>query len=510
MPIDEYDLPIPKGIELYPHQVQGIETLQEQKAWGLFWVMGTGKTLTAILDLWIRRRNGMEMGGLVITTNRNRANWERQVGLYGGGMTAMMAGESDFAEYKGERERLARAPSRGSDRKVYDLVNSQADVNILNAEALVYIGDFLKSRRWPFIIIDESTVIKNHKATRTKTAMALRTDLKRILTGLPDPNGPLDLYSQLEWLEPMIFGGNFYRYQDKYAKILQPSGQRTFRMIIGFKNLKELDRILETRTSKVGDDVLGLKPITWIDHDVPLEGPTLKHYLNLRDELRTWWGNGDELKARLAITQLTRLAQVAGGVLQEGNRVEWIEDNPKVLALDDILAEVLADKTKKAVIFTHYQEEIRQLLKRYKKYQPRAIYGELTTKVTDKAWMEFQEKGDPGQLMIAQPGSGGVGIDLFAAQTCIYYSRSFDYEDYYQSYKRLHRIGQNGTVRVIHLMARLPKTARRSQGVVGDPIGKKKSIDETIANALASKAKTSVMSKKYSLTEVKRMVEETL
>ena len=52
------------------------------------------------------------------------------------------------------------------------------------------------------LAIDESTVIKNHRALRTKNAIQLgkMAKYKRILTGSPITKSPLDLYSQFAFL----------------------------------------------------------------------------------------------------------------------------------------------------------------------------------------------------------------------------------------------------------------------------------------------------------------------
>src|SRR5690606_10464362 len=67
-------------------------------------------------------------------------------------------------------------------------------------------------------------------------------------------------------------------------------------------------------------------------------------------------------------------------------------------------------------------------------------------------WQTFQAKKNP-QVFIAQIGTGGVGIELFAADTAIFYSKTFSWDEYDQSRKRLDRYGQRKKVTFIHLMA---------------------------------------------------------
>jgi hypothetical protein len=58
------------------------------------------------------------------------------------------------------------------------------------------------------IILDESTSIKNLKASRTKSIIKLGqlARFKRILTGSPITKSPLDLFSQCAFLDKKLLG----------------------------------------------------------------------------------------------------------------------------------------------------------------------------------------------------------------------------------------------------------------------------------------------------------------
>jgi SNF2 family DNA or RNA helicase len=72
------------------------------------------------------------------------------------------------------------------------------------------------------------------------------------------------------------------------------------------------------------------------------------------------------------------------------------------------------------------------------------------------------------RLLFAQVETGGIGINLTAARTAIFVTRSWSLEHWLQAQDRLHRIGQAGTVSIISLIA---------EG----------SIDEDISDALEKK-----------------------
>ena len=72
------------------------------------------------------------------------------------------------------------------------------------------------------------------------------------------------------------------------------------------------------------------------------------------------------------------------------------------------------------------------------------------------------------QYLVANPRTGGYGLNLTVSPTIIYYSNSYDLEVRMQSEDRIHRIGQTSKATYIDLVA-------------------KKTIDENIIKALKTK-----------------------
>ena len=84
------------------------------------------------------------------------------------------------------------------------------------------IGEWLgkKFGKNGLIAIDESTTIKNYKAKRTKALVNISEHFKyrRILTGSPVTNSPLDLFSQCQFLGKNMLGfDSYYPFQARYA-----------------------------------------------------------------------------------------------------------------------------------------------------------------------------------------------------------------------------------------------------------------------------------------------------
>jgi len=79
------------------------------------------------------------------------------------------------------------------------------------------INDLLKIQ-WKYIICDESTRLKSRNAKRSRAVMKLRDvpQYRSILTGTPAPNGLLDIFNQFRWLDPRLFGENYYVFRQRY------------------------------------------------------------------------------------------------------------------------------------------------------------------------------------------------------------------------------------------------------------------------------------------------------
>jgi SNF2 family DNA or RNA helicase len=72
--------------------------------------------------------------------------------------------------------------------------------------------DQLQAILWDVIVLDESHTIKNPSAQVTKAVYQLRAKARVALSGTPVMNNTFDLYAQLQFLVPGLFGGqDFFR-----------------------------------------------------------------------------------------------------------------------------------------------------------------------------------------------------------------------------------------------------------------------------------------------------------
>lgn len=436
----------------YRHQRAGADFLARLGSGALFWEMGTGKTAAALAYCEHLRLQcpGVPFHVLVICPNTVKRNWGIEIEKH--------AGHSDYVIPGGSLAERAR------------LVGT-ATYTIVNCEALsLRLAATLRERTWDVVVVDESTRFKTPDAKRTKALHKLVARHRLILSGTPITGKPEDAWAQLEFVQPGIFG-RWWGFEQAYLL------KDFFGSVIGVRP----DRVDELRTKidsvsyrVLKNEVLDLPPKVYEDRVVELSGTQAKAYASMRDELRIELETG-VITASNVLTKLLRLTQVTAGLLGEGASYSWLATpalNAKLGALDELLNEDLAGE--QVVIFGIYQKELEHLWQRYAPSStgldawdsPAIIYGPTPERRRAELIQQFQE--GRRRLLFVQAHSGGIGVNLTAARTAIYYSRSWSLEDYLQSQDRLHRIGQQGTVTILHITAR-------------------GTVDEQIAQALAAK-----------------------
>ena len=319
------------------------------------------------------------------------------------------------------------------------------------------------------VIADESQRIKSHDAQQSKAMHKLGdvAKYKLILSGTPVQNNAIDIFSQYRFLDPTVFGMNFYAFRNRYAIM----GGFSNRQIVGYKDLDELIRKEHSIAYRVTkEEALDLPEQTFITRNIRMNTKDRNLYDQIRRNSFAELESGGQVTAPTVLTKLLRLQQFTGGFIQadEGDKPELVFRG-KLDALEDILEDYVIEAEKKLVVFCRFRPEIdliQRLLDR-RKIRYCSIYGDI--KIDDRGDIVKEFQTNPKvKVFLAQIDTAGLGITLTAADTCVYYSVNFNYAAYSQSLARIHRIGQRNRCTYIHLVV-------------------EKTIDETVLKALAKK-----------------------
>lgn len=463
------------------HQTIALDRMKERKHYGLFMEQGTGKTWCLLADAERLFQEGKIEALLVIAPNGVHTNWIRR----------------EIPKHV-SAPHIARAWRSGAGKRqteyICEVFEPRKGLRIfaINIDALITKKGFAITENFltmfkAMVVVDESSRIKNPSAGRTKAVMALRryAHCVRIATGTPITNAPVDVFSQMEFLQSGLLGTSNYRaFFAEYAELMKPDHPMMQRMIERnprvaraqvvardasgrpkWRNLDKLQRLLEPHTYRVRkDECLDLPPKIYQSHYFSLSLEQEKAYKLMEKEQRM--SLGEELIAVQALSAGIKLQQITSGfVLHEGAPHYVSKDNPRLGALMDLIE----DLDGQFIVWARFREEIRAITEIFKasKIPSVSYFGETSSADREIAIDQFQS--GTARAFIGQQQAAGMGLTLTAAQTAIYYSNDFNLEHRLQSEDRCHRKGTKGSVVYIDLVA-------------------EDSIDETITRALQHKS----------------------
>lgn len=457
----------------YAHQLTALEKSEGRTEYGYLMEMGTGKSKVAIDDAARLFRAGEILGLFIVANKGSYLNWAtKEIGIH------LPDDIPRTIRYWDGRVKFHGTPSLSRDEDTLDIF-------VMNIEALAFprsykeAEDFLKQCPSIFVL-DESSKIKNHTALRTKVACKLGklAKYRRIMTGSPITKNPLDLFAQCQFLRPGILGfTSYFSFRAHYADLFQmDAGNRTFKIVKGFKNLEELNKKLSEFTYRVTkDECLDLPPKVFSTLDVELTPEQKALYKQLKEEAMAEFGDGGVTFAPLAITRILRLHQMICGHLPDQNGDSQEIPSNRIRMVMDWLEET----TGKITIWACFIPDILALEKAIA-----AVYGEDSVVTYYGATKNRAEVIDafengPVRFFIGMPKVGGYGNTMVSSHTVLYYSYDDDLDSHSQSQERTHRIGQKNTVSYTYVMARgtvdekIAKANRAKRQIAGEILGDK-------------------------------------
>ena len=460
----------------YQHQLTALEKSWNKETFAYFMEMGTGKTKVLIDNMAMLYDKGKIDGTLIVAPKGVISTWYAQE------LPAHLPKHIEHTSV------LWQANINQKQKTKLDTLfelGEELHIFIMNVEALstekgrVFAAKFLRSHK-SMMVIDESTTIKNPKAKRTKNIIGLSklSKYRRILTGSPVTRNPLDLFSQCEFLDPYLLNfASYYAFRNRYAEMRQVNiAGRMINLVSGFKNLGELSELLKPFSYRVlKEDCLDLPPKVYMKRTITLTTEQEKIYEQMRKEALATL-NGKTVTTMNALTQLMRLHQITcGHFAADDGTIQEVKNN-RLNELMDVLDEVEG----KAIIWAHYQYDIKKIIKEIKKvYGPGSVvdYYGLTPQDQRQKNRERFQKPNGTRFLVGTPATGGYGITLTQAHTVIYYSNGYDLEKRLQSEDRAHRIGQKKTVTYVDLIAedtvdnKIVKALRKKVNIASEVMG---------------------------------------
>ncbi|MFB7302642.1 DEAD/DEAH box helicase [Heyndrickxia sporothermodurans] len=408
--------------ELLPYQIKAVEKLSKIKVGALYMEMGTGKTRTA-LELIARRYNAGKV---------NHILWLCPCSV----KTTI---KREIIKHADHIEHLTICG--------IETLSSSIRANV-ELRRLVQNKDV-------FLIVDESNLVKNHKAKRTQNIMWLAEECtyKLILNGTPISRNEADLFAQWMILDWRILG---YRSYWSFANNHIQWDDKVRGKIKSMLNVDYIVRKIAPYSYQIKkEECLDLPRKTYGTVYYELDNKQMDHYHYCAHELLF---EVDELEPHTIYRMFTGLQNVISGIainLENKNfgRNMFFKDpleNPRI----QTLLEVLDRLNEKVIIFCKYTHEIDDLVKvlnnKYGAGSSVKFNGDVSQKERQENIRKFEYSA---QFFVANKMTAGYGLNLQFCNYVIYYSNDWDYATRVQSEDRVHRLGQNKNVHIIDIVA---------------------------------------------------------
>lgn len=481
--------------DLYKHQEIALERYCKASAIPLFFDPGTGKTRTALLIAAAKYAAGEIDSLLVIAPNGVHKQWATEE------IPKWISDVNTTVQWK-------------KNKKLF-FIDGALNIVCTNIEQFSTKTRYLDYVEWvnshrAMIVLDEATRIKNPKAIRTqrllyefntvirrgKTILKSepKTVARAILTGTPVTNGPFDVWSMFEFLQPGYFGINWYGFQNKYGMFhaIQVNG-RVIRILINEEawhqikaatsfemanalygvNLSTYDMIKSQdhyegpfkNVEQLRDQMLRIAMFVKIEDCIDMPDRVYNRKLldmspeqrRVYDELETYYittYKDEKVEAKSKLTAYIRLQQIASGFVSSEqvpedeledpppNKITWFDDLPK---MDQLLVDCeeivgsIENPTGQVIIVCHFSAEAERI---FDSLQAAGYHCCLQTGWKKVGSIDGFKQGKYS-VMVANIRVISMGFNL--QELChhmIFYSNTFSLEDRIQVEARIYRAGQ--------------------------------------------------------------------
>ncbi|HZA34845.1 MAG TPA: DEAD/DEAH box helicase [Vicinamibacterales bacterium] len=428
---------------LRPYQQVGVRWLSLLSGLGLGACladdMGLGKTMQVLaLLLVMKARAGREdtrRTSLLIAPASLLANWAAEIEQFAPSLNAIIAHPSAMssAELKAlDGDRIAGV----------DLVITSYG-SLLRVPALLAVP-------WRLAILDEAQAIKTPGAKQTRAAKQIDAKARIALSGTPIENRLGDLWSIFDFLNPGLLGTG-----KAFSTVTRQLSSRSHNPYAPLRALVRpyILRRLKTDRSVIAD----LPEKTEVRAYCHLTRTQAALYQQAVADLEAELGRAEGMKRRgVVLASLMRLKQICNHPSQWlGDRV-WNEaDSGKLARLREV-AEVIAAKQEKVLVFTQFREMTAPLaafLESVFRRPGLVLHGGTAVGKRQPLVRQFQED-ERVPFFVISLKAGGAGLNLTAASHVVHFDRWWNPAVENQATDRAFRIGQTRNVLVHKFVCR--------------------------------------------------------
>lgn len=316
-----------------------------------------------------------------------------------------------------------------SERK--NALMTKADIYTVNYENIPWMLEQENYPDFKTIVADESTKLKSFRlrqgGSRARALSKIAHKVNRFieLTGTPSPNGLMDLWGQMWFIDQgAALGKTFTAFRDRWFKAINCGA---------FTKFTPHDYAQKEIEARIKKYTISLKAEDWFEldklivNDVPAYLPTkaMAQYKEFEKEMFVAFTKTTEVEAMNAAAKTMKCLQMANGAVYTDENKNWhAVHNAKIEALESIINETSSP----VIVAYHFKSDLERLIKAF----PQGVVLGKDTKIIDK-W----NKGKI-PILFAHPASAGHGLNLQdGGNVIIFFSHWWNLEEYQQIVERI-------------------------------------------------------------------------
>lgn len=305
---------------------------------------------------------------------------------------------------------------------------------------------YLKDYRFNYIFLDESQNIKNPESQRYKAVRLLKSRNKVVITGTPIENNTFDLYGQLSFACPGLFGSK-QQFADLYStpidqfkdKKRAEELQQKIRPFMMRRTKEEVAKELPDKTEIVLYCEMGTEQREVYEANKK----EIQDYILGKTE--------DELpkNAMHVLKSITMLRQICNSAALLADGKSYLQASSKI----EVLMEQIEGKSKnhKILVFSQFVTMLDLIKKELEKRNIKYAYLTGQTRNREEVVQSFQESKDIPVFLISLK-AGGTGLNLTSADYVYLVDPWWNPAVENQAIDRAYRIGQHNNVMAVRLI----------------------------------------------------------
>jgi non-specific serine/threonine protein kinase len=384
--------------------------------------MGLGKTIQVIaLIQKLKNNKNLKNPALIVVPLTVLFNWYNEIDRF--------APDLKVLRYQGQR---ADRQKRTKSFKRYHIV-------LLSYGIFLQDINILDKFSWDYLVLDESQKIKNPTTKTYQAAISINVSNRLCLTGTPVENSLMDLWAQLNFLNPGMLGTQ-KQFEQRFGKNgdIKDENQQLLKKIINPYILRrKKEDVLKELPERT--DIIQMVDMTDLQNDIYMEW--LKRFRNqVFDQMEKEGLNKVRIKVLEALTYLRQLA-CHPAIFDESIDVT---ESGKVQLLEDMLEDII-EGNHKVLVFSQYVRFLSIVRKILHKNTWKYEYLDGSTRKREIPIKNFQNNRDI-KIFLMSLKAGGLGLNLTAADYVIHLDPWWNPAVEQQATDRAHRIGQEKRV----------------------------------------------------------------